>query len=73
MSWSGPSWCLYRKWADLTEPGPTLTIVFLDEREDSINDGMFVVDMTGYPNTPSVSRLVDMPASYHVGRGAVVC
>ncbi len=42
---------------------PTLTFVFLDEREDSINDGTFftAVDDPGY--------LTDIPASYHGGAG----
>jgi prepilin-type processing-associated H-X9-DG protein len=44
-----------------------MTWVFHDEREDSINDGYFVVSMAGYPNTPSQYGLVDLPASYHGG------
>jgi prepilin-type N-terminal cleavage/methylation domain-containing protein/prepilin-type processing-associated H-X9-DG protein len=42
---------------------PTMTFVFLDEREDSINDGTFFtrVDIPGY--------LEDVPASYHGGSG----
>jgi prepilin-type processing-associated H-X9-DG protein len=40
---------------------PSTTFVFLDEREDSINDGTFFtrVDQPGY--------LEDVPASYHGG------
>ena len=41
--------------------------MFLDEREDSINDGMFVVDMQVYPNT--TQSIVDFPAAYHGGAG----
>ena len=40
-----------------------MTFVFLDEREDSINDGMFVVDMNGW-GTDTVN-IVDYPAAYH--------
>lgn len=69
MGWSGPGWRVYRKFSDMTDPGPTQTFVFLDEREDSINDGMFVVDMTGFPNQPQSYRMVDIPASYHGGAG----
>jgi prepilin-type N-terminal cleavage/methylation domain-containing protein/prepilin-type processing-associated H-X9-DG protein len=48
------------------------TWVFIDEREDSINDGWFAVDMAGYdPNTPSALRIVDYPASYHNGAGGL--
>jgi prepilin-type N-terminal cleavage/methylation domain-containing protein len=54
------------------DPGPSATFVFLDEREDSINDGMFVVDMTGYPGGGARYRMVDIPASYHGGFGWVV-
>ncbi len=71
MGWSGPGWRIYRKYTDMNDPGPTMTFVFLDEREDSINDGMFVVDMTGYPNNPSSFHIVDIPASYHGGGGGL--
>jgi prepilin-type processing-associated H-X9-DG protein len=41
----------------------SLTFVFLDEREDSINDGTFFtkVDQSGF--------LTDVPANYHGGAG----
>ncbi len=71
MGWSdatGP-WRVYRKSTDFRDPGPAGTFVFLDEREDSINDGFFVVDMDGYPNSPV--QLVDSPASYHGGSGGL--
>lgn len=71
MVWSegtGP-WRVYRKSTDFNLPGPAGTFVFLDEREDSINDGFFVVDMDGYPNAPL--SLVDSPASYHGGSGGL--
>jgi prepilin-type N-terminal cleavage/methylation domain-containing protein/prepilin-type processing-associated H-X9-DG protein len=58
---------IYRRSTEMQVPGPTKTIVFLDEREDSINDGMFVVDMLTYPNT--TESIVDYPASYHGGAG----
>jgi len=71
MGWSGPGWRIYRLLSDMTDPGPSRTFVFLDEREDSINDGMFVVDMNGYPDQPARHRLVDIPASYHGGAGGL--
>ena len=58
-------WKTYRKPSDMVDPGPARTGVFLDEREDSINDGYFVVDMGGYPDQPAAWQLVDVPASYH--------
>jgi len=45
---------------------PSMTFTFLDEREDSINDGMFVVNMT-----LPVSQIVDKPASVHGGSGSL--
>jgi prepilin-type N-terminal cleavage/methylation domain-containing protein len=60
----GPEWRMYLKLSDMTDPGPSMTWVLLDEREDSINDAFFVVDMTGYPN-PTSNKIVDYPASYH--------
>lgn len=71
MGWSdatGP-WRVYRRTSDFTTPGAAGTFVFLDEREDSINDGFFVVDMDGYPGAPV--QLVDSPASYHAGSGGL--
>ena len=63
-TWGGP-WRVYIKDSDFLAPGPSDTFVLLDEREDSINDGYFVVDMNGYPDKLGSSRLVDYPASYH--------
>jgi prepilin-type N-terminal cleavage/methylation domain-containing protein/prepilin-type processing-associated H-X9-DG protein len=62
---SSRGWRVYLKQSDMIDPGPSKTWVFLDEREDSINDGYFVVDMIGYPNSPASARIVDYPASYH--------
>src|SRR6185295_18893848 len=39
----GPSWKVYQKIGEMLNPGPANTWVLLDEREDSINDGFFVV------------------------------
>ena len=47
---------------------PSKTFVFLEEREDSINDGWFAVDMGGYdPRVPGSFTIVDYPASYNNG------
>src|SRR2546423_11569959 len=51
---------------DVSLKGATKTWVCHDEREDSINDGWFAVDMTGYdPVSPGSYTIVDYPASYH--------
>ncbi len=66
----GPNaWAVYHKTTDMNNPGPSQTWVFLDEREDSINDGYFVVDMAGYPSQPNRWKIVDYPASYHNNAG----
>jgi prepilin-type N-terminal cleavage/methylation domain-containing protein/prepilin-type processing-associated H-X9-DG protein len=60
----GPSWKVFRKLTEMIQPGPAMTFVLLEEREDSINDGFFVVSMNGYPDI-SQTTMVDFPASYH--------
>ncbi|HEY5914819.1 MAG TPA: type II secretion system protein [Verrucomicrobiae bacterium] len=55
---------MYKTTADLYDPSPSRLFVFVDEREDSINDGVFQSD----PDT--LYQLVDYPASYHNGAGA---
>jgi prepilin-type N-terminal cleavage/methylation domain-containing protein/prepilin-type processing-associated H-X9-DG protein len=72
----GSQWRVYRKMGDMNDPGPAGTFVILDERETSINDAFFVVDMTGYPNVdgkgnPTGTRMPDEPASYHNGAGGL--
>ena len=62
----GPEWRMYLKTSDMVAPGPSETWVLLDEREDSINDGFYIVMMPGYPN-PASTIMVDYPASYHNG------
>jgi prepilin-type N-terminal cleavage/methylation domain-containing protein/prepilin-type processing-associated H-X9-DG protein len=60
----GGNWLVYRKLAQMVNPGPAMTYVLLDEREDSINDGFYVVEMDGYPDL-ATTKIVDYPASYH--------
>ncbi len=62
---SKTGWLVYLKQSDMNDPGASSTWVFLDEREDSINDGYFVDDMIGYPAKPTQTQIVDYPASYH--------
>src|ERR1051326_1133453 len=57
-----PYYKLNSKMPDLQNPGPSDTWVFIDEREDSINDGWFAVDMV---NQGAMTQWVDLPASYH--------
>jgi prepilin-type N-terminal cleavage/methylation domain-containing protein len=57
-----PYYRLNSKMSGLQHPGPADTWVFIDEREDSINDGWFAVDMV---NQGPLAEWVDIPASYH--------
>jgi prepilin-type processing-associated H-X9-DG protein len=62
-TWTSPSryGSYYQKVTDVK--GPSLTFMFLDEREDSINDGCLWTD----PDT--LYQIVDYPASYHDNAG----
>ena len=62
----GANWVVFRKLSGMVNPGPAMTYVLLDERQDSINDGYLVVEMDGYPNLAQ-TKIVDYPASYHGG------
>ena len=44
---------------------PSKLFVFLDENEDSINDGWFALSMLGYPNPNNPNYMVNWPAYYH--------
>lgn len=63
---------VYSKTSQMTDPGPSGIWVLIDEREDSINDGYFVVDMGGFePYNADRHFLTDVPASYHNGSGSL--
>ena len=61
----------YRKLSQVANPGPAMTIVFLDERCDSINDGEWCTSMNGWPNQPTSWIMIDFPGSYHGGAGGL--
>jgi len=59
-------WRVYSKFSDMVSPGPAMTWVLMDEREDRINYGNAFTDMTGYPaNSASWRFHYDFPGSYH--------
>ncbi|MGZ8940479.1 MAG: prepilin-type N-terminal cleavage/methylation domain-containing protein [Limisphaerales bacterium] len=62
---SGPGWRTYTQESDMGDPAPAMVWVLMDEREDGINDGYFIVDMASYPNSPYNIKIVAYPASYH--------
>jgi len=69
---SSPPWRLYLSMGDLVDPGPTMTALFWDEREDTIDMGNSVIDMTGWPNAPQLTQWAnDRPASYHGRAGGL--
>jgi prepilin-type N-terminal cleavage/methylation domain-containing protein/prepilin-type processing-associated H-X9-DG protein len=64
------AYTLYLKYAELARPGADRIYVFVDEREDAINWGNAIIDMTGYsPNNPGLYRFLDIPAAYHGNAG----
>ncbi len=70
-AWTSGPWIVYTNLAQVTAAAPDRLWVLMDEHPDGINDGFFVIDMTGYPTSPGQTRIVDFPAPYH-GRGATL-
>jgi prepilin-type N-terminal cleavage/methylation domain-containing protein/prepilin-type processing-associated H-X9-DG protein len=58
----------FRKLSDIVDPPPSSAFCFIDEREDSIDDGAFGVDLTR-PDPEII--IVNFPASYHNKAGGV--
>jgi prepilin-type N-terminal cleavage/methylation domain-containing protein len=57
---------MFKKTSDMIEPGPTGTWVFLDQREDDVNNPSYEVVMDGWqPYDPKQYRFTDVPAFYH--------
>ena len=72
--WYGPGttiggnvWRVYLKMSDFIDPGPARTFLFLDVREDGIDWGNFMTDMTGYPDQFASTGFYDHPGFYHGG------
>ena len=63
-AWSGEPFQVFAKLSSIVQPSPSDTIVFIDERSDSIDDGYFAIDMT-------VAQLVNLPAGYHNGASGI--
>lgn len=58
------------KYSDITEPGPSGTWAFIDERADSINNGNFCTQSSRFnPINPADMWLINYPANYHAGAG----
>jgi prepilin-type processing-associated H-X9-DG protein len=71
MGPNSPGWTaghkIFGKYAEIVEPSPSMALVFLDERHDSLDDGFFAIDMT----PGSGATLPNLPASYHNGAGGL--
>ena len=67
-----PPWRTFERGGDLIDPGPSMTELFWDQREDSINMGNFLIDMIGFPDQPNLVQFnEDMPGSYHDRAGGL--
>jgi len=59
---------VFNSFAEITALTPAQAFVFIDEQQDSINDGGFQVNMAGFsPPNPTQLWMVDYPAAYHSG------
>ncbi len=59
-------WKIIRKTSDMIDPPPCRTFVFIDEREDSIEDCVFAVDMDNL-----TAPISNVPRSSHNGAGTL--
>ncbi len=60
----------FKKLQEVVNPSPNRAFVFIDERDDSINDPYFAIAMDGsFPPDPRSYTIVDFPADWH-NRGA---
>jgi prepilin-type processing-associated H-X9-DG protein len=65
LPWN-PGFLSFRKTTEISGAGfgPSDALVFVDERDDSIDDGEFGIDMAG-------NVIPNVPAGYHGGSGGV--
>lgn len=61
--WQSDQYLTFHTAADLNRVPASMMFVFVDEREDSINDGYFASDLD---NQLGVHTIVDFPGSYHL-------
>jgi prepilin-type processing-associated H-X9-DG protein len=60
--WQSSEFVTFQKTDDFNLASPSLMFVFVDEREDSINDGYFASDLD---NQLGRHTIVDFPGAYH--------
>ncbi len=61
-----PAATTYGRLSDLTLPGPSLTFTFIEEREQTINDGSFALQWDFSLKQPSAWTLRDKPGARHL-------
>jgi prepilin-type N-terminal cleavage/methylation domain-containing protein/prepilin-type processing-associated H-X9-DG protein len=67
VNWSfDPDFIYYRKISDITRPSPSKAWVFVDEREQSIDDGYFL-QFVSTRNGNSIDQWGNLAATYHNG------
>ena len=68
MGYNTPTWNpgyqVFRKTTSLARLSPSDAVVMIDERDDSIDDGYFAIDMV-------VQQLANIPTAYHAGTGPI--
>jgi prepilin-type N-terminal cleavage/methylation domain-containing protein len=62
-----PGYITFAKISQLVRPAPSDAIVYLDEREDSIDDGYYAINM----NKGASAELVNFPGSFHNRAGGL--
>ncbi len=63
-AWKSENYQLFQRFGDFTRLSPTDGIVFVDERDDSVDDGFFAVDMDN-------ATLENLPSDSHNGAGGL--
>jgi prepilin-type N-terminal cleavage/methylation domain-containing protein len=70
--WLDAPFRVFKRMSDIVRPPPCRTWVFIDEREDSINNGMFALqDHDIDPLIPGNAEFWNWPASYHDRAGSL--
>jgi len=63
-AWNGENYQLFQKFGDYTGLSPSDGFVFIDERDDSVDDGFFAVEMTKV-------EIENLPSDSHYGAGGM--
>jgi prepilin-type N-terminal cleavage/methylation domain-containing protein/prepilin-type processing-associated H-X9-DG protein len=61
---------VFSKLGAMVDPGPARTFVFLDERAETLGEGVFFLSMDGSPDKPGTTAFYDYPGRAHAGAGS---